>query len=175
MRMHVLLATILLSAPLAAVDGINLPGSDYKNFTAASASVCRNSCGGDPQCQAYTWVKPGIQGPDGRCWLKFRVPTLVKDACCDSGSRQNIDPSHLKAEDRTDRPGLDYTNFETDSWTTCESACKGDGRCMAWSYARRGIQGPRGRCWLKGQVPNPISNAGVVSGVKFRPRAVPID
>ena len=38
--------------------------------------------------EAYTWVRPGIQGPAGRCWLKFRVPPLVKDACCDSGSRR---------------------------------------------------------------------------------------
>jgi hypothetical protein len=170
-----LAAMLLLCLPVFAVDGFNLPGSDYANFNADSAFVCRNSCGGDPRCQAWTWVKPGIQGPAGHCWLKFRLPNLVRDNCCNSGSRENIAAADLKAEDRTNRPGADYNNFETDSWTTCESACKGDRRCAAWSYARPGVQGPRGRCWLKVQVPAPIGDANVVSGVKFRPRSVPFD
>lgn len=169
----VLLTTMLLcAAPAHAVDGFNLPGSDYANFSAASASVCRNSCGGDPRCRAWTWVKPGIQGPHGRCWLKHRVPTLVKDNCCDSGSGENISKRDLRAEDRTNRPGSDYNNFVTDSWQSCEPACMGDQRCTAWTYVRRGVQGPRGRCWLKAGVPHPVGDANTVSGVKFRPRSV---
>jgi len=56
------------------VDGINLPGPDYDSFDAPSATVCCNTCGGEGRCQAYTWVKPGIQGPNGRCWLRRRSP-----------------------------------------------------------------------------------------------------
>jgi hypothetical protein len=169
MRMFILSAAMLLSyVPVHAVDGFNLPGSDYANFNADSPFVCRNSCGGDSRCQAWTWVKPGIQGPCGHCWLKHRVPTLVKDNCCNSGSRENFSARDLKAEDRTNRPGFDYKNFETDSWTTCESVCAGDDHCAAWSYARRGVQGARGRCWLKGQIPQPVGDAGTVSGVKFK-------
>lgn len=132
-----------------AVDGFDLPGFDYVSFNASSAFVCRNTCGGDSRCQAWTWVKPGVQGPAGRCWLKHRVPTLVRNSCCNSGSRENISKRDLRAEDRTDRPGSDYKNFETDSWKTCEIACAEDRTCSAWTYARRGYQGPTGRCWLK--------------------------
>ena len=53
----------LFSGSAFAVDGVNLPGQDYANFDAPSAFVCRTTCGGESRCQAYTWVKPGIQGP----------------------------------------------------------------------------------------------------------------
>lgn len=170
------LLLLLACASLTAVDGVNLPGSDYTNFTADSWPVCRNTCGGDSRCQAWTWVKPGIQGPTGRCWLKHRLPTIVKDNCCNSGSREFIEKQHLTAENRTDRPGLDYTNFATGSWKECQAACGKEDRCTAWTHVRPGVQGPQGRCWLKQQkVPIPVSGPNTISGVKFKPRAVRID
>lgn len=168
-------AVILPSLPVQAVDGFDLPGSDYANFNASSWFVCRNTCGGDSRCQAWTWVKPGIQGPTGRCWLKHRLPALVKNNCCNSGSRKNISTRDLKAEDRTNRPGSDYQNFDTDSWKTCEAACSSEQPCVAWTYVRRGVQGPSGRCWLKNRVPYPVDDGNTISGVKFRPASVRID
>lgn len=151
------------------VPGFDLPGSDYVNFSAGSASVCRDSCGGEPRCQAWSWVKPGIQGPTGVCWLKDTLPALVRNDCCTSGSREYISKRDLGAEDRTDRPGSDYRNFDADSWDTCEAACETDQTCAAWTYALPGLQGPRGRCWLKVSVPRPVDSQRTVSGVKFRP------
>lgn len=170
-----LAAGLALAGPASAVDGFNLPGSDYANFPASSTRTCQNTCGGDSRCQAWTWVRPGIQGPAGRCWLKYRLPTLVKDRCCASGPRAYIEPADMRAEDRTDRPGRDYRNFATNSWTSCQATCNAESRCAAWTYARRGAQGPTGRCWLKGAVPFPVDNAQTVSGVKFRRASVMID
>jgi hypothetical protein len=172
-----LLAAAILLRPLSvqAVDGFDMPGSDYDNFNASSQFVCRNSCGGDSRCQGWTWVKPGIQGPSGHCWLKHRLPALVKNDCCNSGSRKNISKQDLRAEDRTDRPGWDFKNFVTDSWKTCEAACTEEQICAAWAYARAGLQGPRGHCWLKTGIPHPVDNQRTVSGVKFKPASVPID
>ncbi len=168
-------AVLLLPLSAQAVDGFDQPGSDYENFTASSALVCRNSCGGDSRCQAWTWVKPGFQGPAGRCWLKYRLPTLVKNACCNSGSREYISKRDVRAEDHTDRPGSDYKNFDTDSWKTCETACANEQTCAAWAYGRPGYQGPRGHCWLKTSVPHPVENPKTISGVKFKPASVAID
>ena len=169
MRTYLLLPAMLLCyLPVHAVDGFNMPGADYANFNAESAAICRNSCGSESRCQGWTWVKPGIQGPSGHCWLKSRLPNLVKDSCCSSGSRENIAARDLKAEDHTNRPGSDYGNFEMDSWSDCETACGRDEQCAAWTYARRGVQGARGHCWLKRQVPRPVNDVGAVSGVKFR-------
>lgn len=165
----------LLSWPAFAVDGTNLPGHDYANFDAPSAFVCRTTCGGESRCQAYTWVKPGIQGSGGRCWLKHTLPQIVKDACCDSGPRNFISKRDLRAEDKINRPGSDFKNFDTDGWKTCETACAEDNICASWTYVRRGVQGPSGRCWLKNRVARPVSDSNTVSGVKYKPASVRID
>jgi hypothetical protein len=176
MRAHIAaIVATLVSWPAFAVDGVNLPGRDYASFDAPSAFVCRNSCGGESRCQAYTWVKPGIQGPSGRCWLKHTEPAIVMDGCCDSGPRRFISKTDLRAEDKVNRPGLDYKNFETNSWQTCEAACGEEGICASWTYVRRGVQGPTGRCWLKNRVARPVPDANTVSGVKFTPASVTID
>lgn len=67
--------------------GINRPGSDYRNFTLASdqPGLCARQCERERRCAAYTYVKPGIQGRDARCWLKHSVPQPVSDHCCVSG------------------------------------------------------------------------------------------
>jgi hypothetical protein len=63
------------------------PGGDYDNFAMErpQAAQCRAACKADTQCKAYTYVKPGIQGPDARCWLKYTVPEKVESDCCESG------------------------------------------------------------------------------------------
>lgn len=176
MRIFVLaMLMTICSAPALAVDGVNLPGRDYADFTAPSAFVCRTSCGGESRCQAYTWVKPGIQGPEGHCWLKSSLPAIVKDQCCDSGPRNFISKRDLRAEDKINRPGSDFKNFVINSWKTCEAACAEDKVCSSWTYVRPGVQGPGGRCWLKNVVARPVVDANTVSGVKFRPASVVID
>jgi M6 family metalloprotease-like protein len=72
--------------------GTDLPGMDYKNFwinkdTEAFVAVkqCEDACQKDPQCKAFTYVNPGLQGTHGRCYLKKAVPSPVKNTCCISG------------------------------------------------------------------------------------------
>jgi hypothetical protein len=176
MRVHLVSAVLIMSSWSAlAVDGVNLPGNDYANFDAPSAFVCRTTCGGESRCQAYTFVKPGIQGPSGRCWLKHTLPAIVKDGCCDSGPRKFIAKRDLRAEGKINRPGLDFKNFETNSWKQCEAACTEDGICASWTHVRPGVQGASGRCWLKNSVARPVPDANTVSGVKFKPASVRID
>jgi hypothetical protein len=66
---------------------VNRPGKDYKSIELPSAdpALCRRACDGDAQCRAYTYVKPGVQGPSARCWLKSEVPPGMRDECCVSG------------------------------------------------------------------------------------------
>ncbi|MDM0109239.1 PAN domain-containing protein [Variovorax sp. J22R24] len=169
------LAACGVATSALAVDGTNLPGSDYTNFEAPSAFVCRTSCGGESRCQAYTFVKPGIQGANGRCWLKHTEPKIVKSPCCDSAPRRFIAKRDLRAEDHIDRPGSDYTNFDVHGWASCEAACSNDSLCSSWTYVRPAAQGSSGRCWLKNRVAHPVSSNGAVSGVKYRPASVRID
>lgn len=63
----------------------NRMGGDYANRDLPAAQQCQAACAGEPQCRAWTWVKPGIQGPGGKCWLKNSVPPLSANDCCTSG------------------------------------------------------------------------------------------
>lgn len=65
-------------------------GSDYSGYDLSSADpeLCRKACDGDAQCKAYTYVKPGVQGPNARCYLKNAVPAPSPNACCVSGVKQ---------------------------------------------------------------------------------------
>ena len=141
MRNFVLAIAMTSSGSAFAVDGTNLPGRDYANFSAPSAFVCRTSCGGESRCQAYTWVKPGIQGPTGHCWLKSSLPAIVKDQCCDSAPRNFISARDLRAEDKINRPGSDFKNFVTNSWSTCQAACAGDDICSSCRTFVRACKG----------------------------------
>ena len=113
-------------------------------------------------------------GPSGHCWLKDSLPNIVKDACCDSGPRNFISKRDLRAEDKINRPGSDFKNFDADDWETCETACAQNEVCASWTYSR-GVQGHSGRCWLKNRVARPVPDWNTVSGVKFRPASVRID
>ncbi len=84
---------VLFFVSIALVDTFALetntdrPGMDYSSFDLASAnpSLCEQACDGDPNCLAFTYVKPGVQGASARCWLKNGIPTAYPATCCDSG------------------------------------------------------------------------------------------
>jgi len=63
------------------------PGQDYRNFDLPEAQpeLCQAHCGAEPQCQAFTYVQPGVQGASARCWLKSGVPDARASSCCISG------------------------------------------------------------------------------------------
>jgi hypothetical protein len=61
---------------------IDRPGSDYHNFElgVADPAECWAQCELEIQCLAWTYVEPGIQGNNARCWLKNAVPAPVPNA-----------------------------------------------------------------------------------------------
>lgn len=81
--------TALADTILANTD---LPGNDYRNMEIRNSEACRSTCLKDGKCEAWTYVKPGLQGRLARCWLKDSVPRSVHSSCCWSGTRaQRID------------------------------------------------------------------------------------
>lgn len=83
-----------------------------------------------------------------------------------------LEPSRA-FENKTDRPGSDYTNFEISvpkggtivpTATFCEARCKNDFRCVAWTLVDPGFQGPNARCWLKNNIPAKRSCSFCTSG-----------
>lgn len=82
-----LLISITLAVCLAMETNTDRPGMDYSSFDLASANpgLCEQACNSDPNCRAFTFVKPGFQGANARCYLKNDIPAAVPDSCCDSG------------------------------------------------------------------------------------------
>jgi hypothetical protein len=66
---------------------VDRPGLDYANFDLpqAQARDCQQACLNERQCSAWTYVRPGYQGPAARCWLKYNIPQSVPSDCCVSG------------------------------------------------------------------------------------------
>src|SRR5262245_53846296 len=61
------------------------PGQDIDDFDlmAADPWLCDQACRANPNCKAWTYVKPNTdQGPRPRCWLKDAIPEAVPDTCC---------------------------------------------------------------------------------------------
>jgi len=65
----------------------NRPGGDYKDYDVreGGAEVCQADCTKDASCGSFTFVKPGIRGRFGHCFLKRGAPGPVADRCCISG------------------------------------------------------------------------------------------
>jgi len=156
-------------------DNTDRQGGDYRHFDLASPnpSLCEQACAGDPNCQAFTYVRPGFQGANPQCWLKNTVSVSTSNNCCISGVKTALSGGSSPApsntmEDNTDRQGGDYRHFDLASPnpSLCEQACAGDPNCQAFTYVRPGFQGTNPQCWLKNTVPVSTSNNCCMSGVK---------
>ncbi|HSV44989.1 MAG TPA: PAN domain-containing protein, partial [Ramlibacter sp.] len=68
--------------------------SDYRNFELAGNDplACRAACETEGACRSWTFVRPGVQGPAARCWLKGSVPQAQPNACCTSGVKTAVAP-----------------------------------------------------------------------------------
>ena len=82
-----MVATLSIASADTYEPNTNRPGGDYNNFEVGTPSDCRTACLKDARCQAWTFVKPGIQGRRARCWMKDRVPPAVASGCCTALSK----------------------------------------------------------------------------------------
>ena len=75
-------------------DNTDRMGMDYRSFDlpAPDPRLCSSACEAESQCMAYTFVRPGVQGPQARCWLKTSVPGPAQSTCCISGVKMQSQP-----------------------------------------------------------------------------------
>lgn len=69
-------------------ENIDRRGDDYTSWILPRPlwDLCRSICKRDDRCDAWTYVKPGVQGPEARCWLKKGPGTPTPSDCCVSGT-----------------------------------------------------------------------------------------
>jgi hypothetical protein len=56
-------------------------------YSLDNAVACESTCDGTPNCVGWTWVKPGLQGPQAVCWIKKQIVATMRSNCCISGYR----------------------------------------------------------------------------------------
>lgn len=69
-------------------QGTDRPGNNLRSgipLDTANPRLCYEMCDKDPKCMSFTFVQPGVQGPQARCWLKSDVPKAVQNEYCISG------------------------------------------------------------------------------------------
>ncbi len=79
-----------------------------------------------------------------------------------------IEPRTGAIEHSIDRAGGDYKGFELKAGEgdeICKTACTGDNKCRAWTFARPGYAGKEAHCFLKKDIKPPRRKAGFISGV----------
>lgn len=86
------------TAEVDTVDGVtveprtNRPGDDFRSVDLdGPPEQCARLCAEASQCVAFTYVQPGVQGPQARCWLKTRVPDPEPNAETVSGVKLPAD------------------------------------------------------------------------------------
>jgi hypothetical protein len=79
-------------------DNTDRPGADYRAYpTNRNPAECQSDClGYSGKCLAWTYVRPGIQGPGPVCHLKSAAPAAVPNDCCISGTVRS--PSTVYSE-----------------------------------------------------------------------------
>jgi hypothetical protein len=173
-----------------ALSGVELEGGTYRFFNGPDATPegCQAACRADGQCLAWDYMRPGVFSSDARCFLKNRASNQVASTCCIAGFERQTPvtapaaPAAPASPVATAAPpaasngpqlntnlfGSDYRNFVLPSadWTACQSACKADNRCLAWTMVNPGVQGPNARCWLKDKIPRAAANSCCTSGIE---------
>ena len=70
----------------------------------------------------------------------------------------------------TDRLGSDIALIELargQDYQACAQACVDNRSCRSWTWVPAGSQRAEGpNCWLKDETPEPVRNAGMVSGLR---------
>jgi hypothetical protein len=166
------LAVLTVMPPASAQVGYDRRGNNYSTFTVRNGdpAVCAAHCERDGRCRAWSFSYPHTRHVPATCRLKNKVPPRVADPCCVSGVRGAgvIEPRRGPIEFGIDRLGGDYRHFtlpSDPSGQSCQTACKNEPRCRAWTYVRPGYAGASARCYLKSKIPRPRRKPCCISGV----------
>jgi hypothetical protein len=132
--------------------------------------MCQQQCADNAPCRAWTYVNPGVQGPQARCYLKGSMPVEVANACCTSGIKVDVHPSGISGlSGAINRAGSDYANFDLASpdFLLCQGECAASSVCRSWTYVEvPPFSNKLGHCWLKNASPPATPDSCCVSGSK---------
>lgn len=72
-------------------DNTDRAGADYTRFEIANPKACQIQCKNESdRCRAWTFVRPGVQGPRAVCYLKTAEGDARPNSCCISGVNRKV-------------------------------------------------------------------------------------
>ena len=159
------------------LSGLALRGSLYRvTEIPADPADCQSACRADMHCIAWTYTQPAVVGGTAHCSLKAVIPEQIADICCVSGiervpAPEMRQPPPVPADVAGAKPGIEleggtYRYFGGSDATpqACQTACRADGQCLAWDYARPGIFSPEARCFLKNKSSRQVASPCCIAG-----------
>jgi hypothetical protein len=99
----------------------------------------------------------------------------VANSCCTSGIEKSdpdlstpptVSAAVVGAMRGIDLVAQDFRGLDITDPGACQSACRADTRCAAWTYVRPGVHGAQARCYLKHSVPERSASPCCVSGIE---------
>jgi hypothetical protein len=170
------------------MHGTSMPGSVFRyiDILPDDPASCQTACRAEPHCAAWSYAQPRMPGQAGRCGLKQIIPEEVANICCVSAVERAPEP-----EMRAPPPvpvgmtgamsGIDLFGSDLRSFTgphatpeACQSACRAEGQCLAWTYERPGAETSDARCWLKNRLPPQTRSACCISGIERQAAVSPV-
>lgn len=115
--------------------GINFPGNDIGSFFVGDndPQTCQAACDVNEDCEAWTFVKPGIQGPEAVCWLKNAVAAPEVTECCISAAVDGQGASTAGGFYARPKIGATDVDFCLYAGTECGQKAA-DLFCRSWGY-----------------------------------------
>ncbi len=154
---------------------VNRGGSDLSSSDIPNNDfyTCVAKCRDNVNCKAFTYVNPGVQGPNARCWLKSAVSASTSNSCCISGVKKAgplllLHENEVSDEANVDLPGNDYKSVALDAPNVrgCKELCGADTKCRSYTYVKPGVQSPVSICYLKDTVPAAKISGCCTSGIR---------
>ncbi len=168
-RIVLIIIFSLFMSPALAEDHIKLifdfqhPGWDYIHFQESSARECARKCDISSRCQAFDF-----HTSDNSCWLKDQVSQLQEYQGAVTGAKSSrhstkpaVSPGNIQLNLDTQRPGGDYSFFNTQDEQQCADNCLRDPRCAAFDFTTSDSL-----CYLKSWRPPAREYKGIISGAK---------
>lgn len=87
-------------------------------------------------------------------------------------SRTDVPAATVRVRNPASMPGVDLPGGDYSSKPIagtaedCAEACTLDGKCVAWTWVKPGVQNAQAMCWLKNSVPARTPNVNATSGIK---------
>jgi hypothetical protein len=160
--------------------GINLMGSTLRtvDIPQDDPANCQAACRAESHCAAWTYVPSNGVTQPGRCALKAVIPDQVASNCCTSAIERAPElelreappvPATVTGALRgVDMFGGEYRAIIGPQATpeACQTSCKADALCMAWTYIRPGIVGSDPRCLFKGRIIAQVHSNCCISAIE---------